>query len=66
MRSTTTCERSRSHTGDDFEAETAGYKRAKGSVQFPSKERLPVGLIKKLVKARLAENKDRYRTKKKR
>lgn len=50
---------------DDYRDELGGYKRAKGSVQFPSDKRLPVGLIKKLVKERLAENKARYKAKKK-
>jgi uncharacterized protein YdhG (YjbR/CyaY superfamily) len=49
---------------DDYQEELAGYKRAKGSVQFPSGQRLPVALIKKLVKARLVENRARYQTKK--
>ena len=49
---------------DKHQQEIAGYKRAKGSVQFPLDQRLPVGLIKKLVKERLAENKARYKTKK--
>lgn len=31
------------------------YKRAKGTIQFPMSEPAPVGLIKKLIKTRLAE-----------
>ena len=49
---------------DDHQEELAKYKRAKGSVQFPSGQPLPVGLIKKLVKERLAENQARYKAKK--
>ncbi|MGH8957811.1 MAG: iron chaperone [Acidimicrobiia bacterium] len=49
---------------DDHHEELAKYKRAKGSVQFRSDQSLPVGLIKKLVKERLAENNARYNSKK--
>ena len=49
---------------DDHQEELRKYKRAKGSVQFPTGQPLPVTLIKKLVKERLAENKTRYAGKK--
>lgn len=49
---------------DDHQEELRKYKRAKGSVQFPAGQPLPVTLIKKLVKERLAENKARYAAKK--
>jgi uncharacterized protein YdhG (YjbR/CyaY superfamily) len=39
-----------------FKKELAGYKNAKGSVQFPLDRPLPVGLIKKIVKYRVKEN----------
>ena len=49
---------------DDHQEELRKYKRAKGSVQFPTGQPLPVTLIKKLVKKRLAENKARFAGKK--
>ena len=37
-----------------YAAELKSYKKAKGTIQFPLDEPLPVGLIKRLVKARVA------------
>lgn len=39
-----------------FEDELAGYKSAKGSVQFPLKEPLPSELIRRMVEFRVAES----------
>ena len=39
-----------------FKKELSAYKGAKGSVQFPLDKPLPVGLITKIVKFRVAEN----------
>ena len=39
-----------------FQDELAGYKSAKGSVQFPLDQALPVDLVKKIVKFRVAQN----------
>ncbi|EQB20626.1 hypothetical protein UNSWDHB_2051 [Dehalobacter sp. UNSWDHB] len=39
-----------------FKQELAGYKGAKGSVQFPLNKPIPYELISKIVKYRVAEN----------
>lgn len=38
-----------------FEEELAGYKKGKGSVQFPFEEELPLRLIKKMVSYKVRE-----------
>lgn len=39
-----------------FQAEIAGFKNAKGSVQFPLDKPLPLALVGKIVKFRAAQN----------
>lgn len=39
-----------------FKKELTGYKSAKGSVQFPNDEPLPIALVTKMVKFRVKEN----------
>ena len=39
-----------------FASDLKPYKRGKGSVQFPHDEPLPLGLVAKIVKFRVAEN----------
>jgi uncharacterized protein YdhG (YjbR/CyaY superfamily) len=39
-----------------FRKELSSYKQAKGSVQFPLDEPLPLGLVKKIVAFRVKEN----------
>jgi uncharacterized protein YdhG (YjbR/CyaY superfamily) len=48
---------------DKFEKELADYKSGKGSVQFPLDEPLPLDLISKIVKFRVAENIRKYNEK---
>ncbi len=46
-----------------FKNELSGYKGAKGSVQFPLNEPLPLKLITKIVKFRVTENLKNAKTK---
>ena len=41
---------------ENFQSELAGYKHAKGSVQFPIEKPLPLELIKRIVRFRVEEN----------
>lgn len=41
---------------DGFKAEVKGFKTSKGAIQFTPEKPVPAALVRKLVKARLAEN----------
>ena len=43
---------------DRFEKELKGYRTSKGTIQFPSDKPLADALVKKIVKARVKENKE--------
>jgi len=46
-----------------FKKELSAYKMAKGSVQFPIDEPLPLSLVKKIVKYRVKENQEEAKRK---
>lgn len=48
---------------EKFRKELAGYKGAKGSVQFPLEQKLPLDLIARIVRFRVQEATARARTK---
>jgi uncharacterized protein YdhG (YjbR/CyaY superfamily) len=46
---------------DAFKNELEGYTKSKGTIQFPADKPLPTALIKKIVKARVAQNESKKR-----
>ena len=50
---------------EKFKDELSAYKMAKGSVQFPLDQKIPYGLIRKIVKFRVQENLEKAAQKKK-
>jgi len=49
---------------EEFKEELSGYKGAKGSVQFPLDEPMPIDLITKIVKFRVQKNMEKAKKKK--
>ena len=47
-----------------FKKELSVYKEGKGSVQFPLDQPLPLGLVSKIVKFRVKENREKEKKKK--
>jgi uncharacterized protein YdhG (YjbR/CyaY superfamily) len=48
------------HTVADFTEQLKGFKTSKGTVQFPHTQPLPEGLVRAMLRARLAENKQAH------
>lgn len=46
----------------EHKKELAGYKTTKSAIQFPLDKKIPPGLIKKLVKARIKKNEQKSRS----
>ena len=44
------------HTVEAFAKELKGYDTSKGTIRFPVEKPLPAALVRKLVRARMAEN----------
>jgi uncharacterized protein YdhG (YjbR/CyaY superfamily) len=43
---------------EKFKKELAGYKTSRGTIQFPSDKGFPDGLLKKIVRTRVKENRE--------
>jgi len=48
-----------------FKNELAKYKTSKGAIQFPIEEKIPLALVKKIIRFRIKENSEKAKTKRK-
>jgi uncharacterized protein YdhG (YjbR/CyaY superfamily) len=53
------------HTVEQFADELRGYRTSKGTIRFTADHPLPAALVRKLVKARVAENKETEKARRK-
>lgn len=49
----------------EFASELVGYETSKGAIQFPMEKKLPLALVKSIVKFRVKENLDKAKAKSK-
>jgi uncharacterized protein YdhG (YjbR/CyaY superfamily) len=46
---------------EEFKSELKGFSTSKGTIRFPTDKPLPIALVKKLVKARIAQSESKNR-----
>jgi uncharacterized protein YdhG (YjbR/CyaY superfamily) len=49
----------------EFKEEISKYKTSKGAIQFPLDKKIPIALVRKILKMRINENNERQKAKKK-
>ncbi len=50
------------HTVEEFSKELEGFKTSSGAIQLPYKDKLPVTLLKKIIRARIKGNQNKEKS----